>query len=74
MPSNLKRIDTRENYENNEAVRRLRHSKDNVPLESIKLDQVIGEVGAIYVVFEYFGAFSIVYCRASLARFTRGVT
>ena len=42
--SNLKRVDTRENYENNEAVRRLRHSKDNVPLESIKLDQVIGEV------------------------------
>ena len=44
LPSNLKRVDTRENYENNEAVRRLRHSKDNVPLESIKLDQVIGEV------------------------------
>ena len=43
LPSNLKRVDTRENYENNEAVRRLRHSKDNVPLESIKLDQVIGE-------------------------------
>ena len=49
MPSNLKRIDTRENYENNEAVRRLRHSKDNVPLESIKLDQVIGEVGRLFM-------------------------
>ena len=54
MPCNLKRVDTSENYENNEAVRRLRHSKDNVPLESIKLDQVIGEVSNTFVFWSQF--------------------
>ena len=36
-------MDPRQCYENNDTLRRVRHSKDNVPLESIKLTQVIGE-------------------------------
>ena len=43
LPSNLKPMDPRQCYENNDTLRRVRHSKDNVPLESIKLTQVIGE-------------------------------
>ena len=50
MPSNLRPVDPRQSYENNETLRRVRHSKDNVPLESIKLTQVIGEgeFGSVY--------------------------
>ena len=50
MPSNLKSLDPRQSYENNDTLRRVRHSKDNVPIESIKLTQVIGEgeFGSVY--------------------------
>ena len=44
FPSNLKPMDPRQCYENNDTLRRVRHSKDNVPLESIKLTQVRGHV------------------------------
>ena len=37
-------MDPRQCYENNDTLRRVRHSKDNVPLESIKLTQVRGYV------------------------------
>ena len=37
-------MDPRQSYENNDTLRRVRHSKDNVPLESIKLTQVRGHV------------------------------
>jgi hypothetical protein len=36
-PQNLKPIDRRKTYENNETLRRVRHSRDNIPLESIFL-------------------------------------
>ena len=47
---NLKSLDPRQSYENNDTLRRVRHSKDNVPIESIKLTQVIGEgeFGSVY--------------------------
>jgi len=50
MPTNLRPIDPRQSYENNDTLRRVRHSKDNVPLESIKLTSVIGEgeFGSVY--------------------------
>lgn len=50
MPSNLRPMDPRQSYENNDTLRRVRHSKDNVPLESIKLTLVIGEgeFGSVY--------------------------
>eukprot|EP00092_Neocalanus_flemingeri_P028200 GFUD01030624.1.p1 GENE.GFUD01030624.1~~GFUD01030624.1.p1 ORF type:complete len:807 (+),score=129.29 GFUD01030624.1:58-2478(+) len=50
LPSNLKPVDKRKLYENNETLRRVRHSKDNIPLESIKLTLIIGEgeFGSVY--------------------------
>ena len=49
-PSNLKPIDTRKRYENNETLRRVRHSRDNIPLESVHLKEAIGEgeFGSVY--------------------------
>jgi tyrosine-protein kinase len=42
-PSNLRTLDPREVYANNDTLRRVRHSKDRIPRESIQLTQVIGE-------------------------------
>ena len=42
-PSNLKPIDAKKPYENNDTLRRVRHSKDNIPVESITLGKHIGE-------------------------------
>ena len=42
-PSNLKPIDKKKIYENNESLRRVRHSKDNIPSESIHMVHLIGE-------------------------------
>ena len=36
-PQNLKPIDRRKTYENNETLRRVRHSRDNIPRDSIHL-------------------------------------
>ena len=36
-PQNLKPIDPRKTYENNETLRRVRHSRDNIPKESMNL-------------------------------------
>jgi len=49
-PMSPKPVDKRKLYENNETLRRVRHSKDNVPLESIKLNLIIGEgeFGSVY--------------------------
>merc|ERR1712130_37992 len=50
-PTNLRPIDhVRAVYTNNETLRRVRHSKDNIPLQSIKLTSVIGEgeFGSVY--------------------------
>ena len=41
-PSNLKPLDS-SMYENNDSLRRVRHSKDNVPREAISLGAIIGE-------------------------------
>ena len=42
-PSNLKPIDNKKLYENNDTLRRVRHSQDNVPVENIQIGSVIGE-------------------------------
>jgi len=49
-PSNLKPIDKQMLYANNDTLRRARHSKDNIPRESIKLTDVLGEgeFGSVY--------------------------
>lgn len=49
-PTNLKPIDKRKIYENNDTLRRVRHSKDNIPTEAIHMIQVIGEgeFGCVY--------------------------
>ena len=50
-PTNLRPIDhVRAVYTNNETLRRVRHSKDNIPLQSIKLTNIIGEgeFGSVY--------------------------
>jgi len=49
-PTETKPVDKRKLYENNETLRRVRHSKDNIPLESIKLTLIIGEgeFGSVY--------------------------
>jgi len=49
-PITPKPVDKRKLYENNETLRRVRHSKDNIPLESIKLNKIIGygEFGEVY--------------------------
>lgn len=41
-PTNLRSLTT-STYENNESLRRVRHSKDNIPKESIHLGGIIGE-------------------------------
>lgn len=42
-PSKLKPIDAFKPYENNDTLRRVRHSRDDVPFESVKLGYLIGE-------------------------------
>ncbi len=42
-PSNLAHVDGRRRYENNASLRRVRHSRDAIPLESISLGAMIGE-------------------------------
>ena len=42
-PQNLKPIDRRKSYENNDTLRRVRHSRDNIPRESIDLVRNLSE-------------------------------
>ncbi len=42
-PSNLQSLDKRLRYENNESLRRVRHSRDAIPLESVSVGALIGE-------------------------------
>ena len=49
-PSNLKPVDKRNAYENNEVLRKVRHSRDSIPFEAIHIIHPIGE-----------GEFGIVY-------------
>ena len=51
LPKNLKEIDSKKFYENNETLRRVRHSKDDIPREAIEVGPVIGE-GEFGSVFE----------------------
>jgi len=50
LPEGLRPLERSNTYVNNETLRRVRHSKDNVPLESIKLTAIIGEgeFGSVY--------------------------
>lgn len=50
QPSNLKPVDNRALYENNDILRRVRHSRDRIPSESVHMIQVIGEgeFGVVY--------------------------
>ena len=49
-PSNLKPVDRRSAYQNNAILRQVRHSRDNIPNESLLLVEVIGdgEFGTVY--------------------------
>ena len=51
LPKNLKEIDSKKFYENNETLRRVRHSKDDIPREAIEIGPAIGE-GEFGSVFE----------------------
>ena len=49
-PSNLKPVDKRKAYQNNAILRQVRHSRDNIPNESINLIEILGEgeFGTVY--------------------------
>ena len=49
-PSNLKPVDQRKAYQNNAILRQVRHSRDNIPNESLILVEIIGEgeFGTVY--------------------------
>ena len=49
-PYNLKPVDKRDDYENNEILRKVRHSRDSIPFESIHIIHAIGEgeFGVVY--------------------------
>ena len=49
-PTNVKPLNPREPYENNETLRKVRHSHDNIPFESIHVKDAIGEgeFGSVY--------------------------
>ena len=41
-PSNLKPVDDRNEYENREVLRRVRHSRDDIPIEAVNILEAIG--------------------------------
>ncbi len=47
-PTNLKSLHA--SYENNESLRRVRHSRDNIPTEAVQVGDIIGggEFGSVY--------------------------
>ena len=50
LPCNLKPVVKRDVYKNNNTLRRVRHSVDDIPMESIKMTEIIGEgeFGTVY--------------------------
>ena len=42
-PTLLKPVDKREAYKNQEIIRQVRHSRDNIPIDSLLILEVIGE-------------------------------
>ena len=43
-PSNLKPVLQGETYENNEVLRRVRHSRDDIPIEAVNILEAIGKL------------------------------
>lgn len=50
-PNNLRPIDAKQVYSNNDTLRRVRHSTDRIPVEAIEMGSIIGE-GEFGSVFE----------------------